>query len=951
MDISRRKFVKLSSVALAGLPLLPYPEINSWYKADQSATEVEDAEELFNLFKNPGNTARPFVRWWWNGNRVVKEEILRELDLLKAAGIGGVEINSVAFPNIADPMHYKAMDWLSNEWIEMLQVALQGAKERELICDIIVGSGWPFGGEYLSKEEQTQILALGTRQVTGPLTLQIKRQEILDSVEPPITFKHTPKYKELTYLRLAPAQLQNIKEGLDLNKEINKETITINIPAGEHVLYSLVKLTGFMAVINGTPGGSGPVLNHYSKPAVERYLNRMSSALMPKLGVLGNHFRSFFVDSLELEGANWCDDMYAEFQKRRGYKLQQYIPYILFKTGHMGFPLKQEYGSKFSPELQDTINRVRYDFEITKIELFRERFLQTFTDWCLKNKVKSRIQAYGREFHPSDTSMLVDIPECETWLRPLTGEDMAENDFMKNRGYAGVSKFVSSGARLAGKKLVSCEEVTNVHLVFNATLERMKITGDQSNLSGVTHSILHGFNYSPPDAPFPGWIRYGTFFNERNPWWPYVRKWIDYKTRLSAVFQNGELQSNIAVMHPLADLWSKHGVPWDPFPEVAHPAYVHNVWEAIHQNGSGCDYLSEQVIQAATFNNGQITYGTRNYKVLLLIEVETMQPETAMALKRYAEAGGQIVFIGQEPKYASGYTKQAKTNKKVAETIQNIKQQYPEKVVTTPAPQAGGKILDWYREVQQKYNIQPYVKLDTPSSSVSQVYYKAGNLDIFFIANYHLRNSYNLIADFNIAGKTAWLWNPETGERFLYPTTRKANKLNIKLEPAKSQLIVFDKKSKGERLALLDVDRTANPVTGSWTLSLNHTNGTRKTMTLNQLVDFKDSEELKAFAGVATYENSFNVAKPKAIKYLDLGKVFGVSEVTINSKSVGVQWHGNHVYDISEAVKKGSNTVSIKLTTTLGNYMKSIPENVESKFWMKNQGLYSLGVIGPVRIL
>jgi hypothetical protein len=29
----------------------------------------------------------------------------------------------------------------------------------------------------------------------------------------------------------------------------------------------------------------------------------------------------FFADSLELEGANWCDDMPAEFQKRRGYDL------------------------------------------------------------------------------------------------------------------------------------------------------------------------------------------------------------------------------------------------------------------------------------------------------------------------------------------------------------------------------------------------------------------------------------------------------------------------------------------------------------------------------------------------------------------------------------------------------------------------------------------------------
>ena len=33
----------------------------------------------------------------------------------------------------------------------MLKVALDGARERGMICDMIVGSGWPFGGEFLEK--------------------------------------------------------------------------------------------------------------------------------------------------------------------------------------------------------------------------------------------------------------------------------------------------------------------------------------------------------------------------------------------------------------------------------------------------------------------------------------------------------------------------------------------------------------------------------------------------------------------------------------------------------------------------------------------------------------------------------------------------------------------------------------------------------------------------------
>ena len=42
---------------------------------------------------------RPFVRWWWNGDKVDTVELKRELHLLHDAGIGGVEINPIEFPS------------------------------------------------------------------------------------------------------------------------------------------------------------------------------------------------------------------------------------------------------------------------------------------------------------------------------------------------------------------------------------------------------------------------------------------------------------------------------------------------------------------------------------------------------------------------------------------------------------------------------------------------------------------------------------------------------------------------------------------------------------------------------------------------------------------------------------------------------------------------------------
>lgn len=48
------------------------------------------------------------------------------------------------------------------------------------------------------------------------------------------------------------------------------------------------------------------------------------------------------------------------------------------------------------------------------------------------------------------------------------------------------------------------------------TLEFLKTGCDMNAIAGVTHSVLSGFNYSPPEALFPEWIRYGPYYNEKN---------------------------------------------------------------------------------------------------------------------------------------------------------------------------------------------------------------------------------------------------------------------------------------------------------------------------------------------------------------------------------------------------------------------------------------------------
>lgn len=120
---------------------------------------------------------------------------------------------------------------------------------------------------------------------------------------------------------------------------------------------------------------------------------------------------------------------------------------------------------------------------------------------------------------------------------------------------------------------------------------------------------------------------------------------------------------------------------------------------------------------------------------------------------------------------------------------------------------------------------------------------------------------------------------------------------------------------------------------------------------MDKLIDFKDDEKLQSFGGIAYYEQRFHVVDTTNYHYLDLGKVGGISEVTLNDKSLGFKWYGKHLYDLADVLKTGENVLKIKVCTVLGNYAKSLKTNPVAQRWTNKQPLYSAGLIGPVRVV
>ncbi|HWK04843.1 MAG TPA: glycosyl hydrolase [Puia sp.] len=934
--------------------------------APDGARTALPAAELYRLFKDPTPVYRPFVRWWWNGDKVEKAELARELRLMKDAGIGGVEINPIKFPPRTDDLGKPAIQWLSPEWIDLLQFTLKEAESLGLTCDLIVGSGWPFGAEYLRGEERSQVVLIGTHKLEGPLDYEVSLFDLFKEADPAVTSPFAGRRMEMLSVQLVPAKLNSMDQVQDLSAQIKEGGVTVKIPDGKYVLYGLVKVTGSMEVINGAPGANGPVLNHYNEAAVNKYLNHMSDTIQRQIGPLAGRVRSFFSDSMELEGSNWSADMADEFKKRRGYDLMPWLPFTMFKTGPMGNIYDFNYGAELGEELRDKIERVRYDFDLTKSQLIRERFIKPFTQWCRDNKIQSRIQAYGRGYFPLEGSFDVDLPECETWIKYGLGKEMSESDYRIGRAYTMINKYVSSAAHLNGKRHISCEELTNTDMVFNDTLEILKVAGDQSAISGVTHPVFHGFNYSPPTAPFPGWVRYGTYFNEKNTWWPYFRRFTDYKARYSALLQQGDMFADIAVLPPVSDMWSIYGAQNEPFPSLIYPAWQTLIWESIHQNGNACDYVSEEVLRQSETKDGKLLFGTRKYHTIFLIKVERLEPATAEKLFNFVAAGGRIFCIDSMPVMSVGLQEHAARDIEVQSWVTRMKA-FPDRFILLKKPESN--FGQWYRDVQQKYKITPYVNIDKPNPFVTQVRYQGEGLEWLLFTNSHLEESHTLQLSFSkdmTAGRQVWIWDAETGDRYRVETG--AEKITLDLGPADSKLLVFDKEKKGvawkpapvgpRQMQPADGETSssavAKPLAVTWSVEFHHIDGSVKTTTMDSLKDLKDTTDFVNFSGTAIYRTSLTIADKRKVEWLNLGKVAGVSELTVNGQDAGVQWYGRRIYHVAPLLRNGENTLEVKVTTVMGNYMKTLKDNAVAQYWTnenrKNQPLQSMGLIGPVAI-
>ncbi len=132
--------------------------------------------------------SNPYARYWWFASEIKKEDIRFNLDWLKQNGFGGVELAWVyplnsRYKNL-DTTYTPRQEWLSPEWQDMVRYAMLYADSIGMACDVTMGTLWPFGDSYVTREQASQQFGEEKRQIITRSWEYPKNGYVVDHINP-----------------------------------------------------------------------------------------------------------------------------------------------------------------------------------------------------------------------------------------------------------------------------------------------------------------------------------------------------------------------------------------------------------------------------------------------------------------------------------------------------------------------------------------------------------------------------------------------------------------------------------------------------------------------------------------------------------------------------------------------------------------------------------------------
>ena len=682
-------------------------------------------------------------------------------------------------------------------------------------------------------------------------------------------------------------------------------------------------------VKRAAPGGEGYVIDHFDRDAVRSYLAGFETAFTT---YRTRRPHTFFNDSYEVYGADWTPHFFDEFEKRRGYRLQDHLEPLLHPGSH---------GLVGGYSVDDK-KYLLSDYRETLGELLLENFTRQWTDWAHRGGSITRNQAHGSPANLIDVYAAVDIPECEGFGLSNFGIKGLRTDSgftKKNDSDLSMLKYASSAAHITGKRFVSSETFTWLTEHFRTSLSQCKPDLDLMFVAGVNHVFFHGTCYSPKDEPWPAWQFYASVdMSPQNPQWNAMPAFSAYITRCQSFLQWGEPDNDLLVYLPYYDmihdaegtvtLFDIHSM------QRRAPRFIKAV-NTILSGGMDVDYVSDEILCKSDVY--------KKYSAIIIPMVRYMPLETLQRLDEIAQAGARVIFVGRPPEAVPGFGRRMQGQQEEFERVLN---------------DAVKKHCQYAASYEEALLISGgHAEPMRTEQGLSCIRRTNPDGHHYFISNL-TPNDVDAFVTLGVDWQDALFFNPMNGN--ITRPEQHNGKLRIQLASGESLIVKLTMNNEqfnnvsphrylpsstvglspysggqsgiGALLATtgdLSPQRSAEgfgegPLLNDWTLTFPQAAPTaiKKTYPLQSLKSWTElgNPDLCTTMATGLYRTEFNTPPAGGeVVLLDLGDVRESARVVVNGKDAGTLFAVPYRLDITPYIKEGKNTLEVYVTNLPAN--------------------------------
>lgn len=160
----------VATILITGLSCTQNPEKRS----------VQLSAALENGFITPPDSIQTSIYWYWISDNISKEGAVKDLHAMKEAGINRAFIGNIGIEGLP----YGEVKMLSNEWWEILHLALKTATELGIEIGIFNSPGWSqSGGPWIKPEESMRYLASSETILQGPQKIELQLRQPTESFQ------------------------------------------------------------------------------------------------------------------------------------------------------------------------------------------------------------------------------------------------------------------------------------------------------------------------------------------------------------------------------------------------------------------------------------------------------------------------------------------------------------------------------------------------------------------------------------------------------------------------------------------------------------------------------------------------------------------------------------------------------------------------------------------------